>query len=292
MMMENNDYLVTARAANDQIRAIAITSKNLVEEKRKLHNLSPIAGAAIGRLMSAALMMADWLKNETDTLTIEIAGEGKLSHLTAVSNNKGEVRGYVSNPDVVLPPNASGHLNVGGAIGKGHMTIIRDLGLKTPYVSQLNLVSGEIAEDLTKYLLESDQIPSACALGVLVDTDLSIKAAGGFIVQLMPGAEDDLIDKLEDNIFMMDQLTTILDEDGLEEVIEQVLKDLDHRVVEEVPAGYRCSCSEDKVKAALAAVSKDDLNELIAEDKEVEVVCRFCGRKYCFDAASLLKEKL
>ena len=287
------DRILHATAAGDMIKMSAIDGKALVQKAREIHGLSPTASAALGRALCAASMLGEVMKEENASVTLRIDGGGPLGGITAVSDSEGFVRGYVVNPEIELPLKADGKLDVGGAVGRnGMFTVSRDIGLKEPYVGSVELMSGEIAEDLTKYLLESDQIPSACALGVLVDTDLSIKAAGGFIVQLMPGAEDDLIDKLEDNIFMMDQLTTILDEDGLEEVIEQVLKGLDYRVVEEVPVGYRCSCSEDKVKAALAAVSKDDLNELVAEDKEVEVVCRFCGRKYCFDAASLLKEKV
>ena len=220
------DRILHATAAGDMIKMSAIDGKALVQKAREIHGLSPTASAALGRALCAASMLGEVMKEENASVTLRIDGGGPLGGITAVSDSEGFVRGYVVNPEIELPLKADGKLDVGGAVGRnGMFTVSRDIGLKEPYVGSVELMSGEIAEDLTKYLLESDQIPSACALGVLVDTDLSSKAAGGFIVQLMPGAED-------------------------------------------------------------------DLNELIAEDKEVEVVCRFCGRKYCFDAASLLKEKL
>ncbi len=290
MMMENNDYLVTARAANDQIRAIAITSKSLVEEKRKLHNLSPIAGAAIGRLMSAALMMGDWLKNETDTLTIEIAGEGKLSHLTAVSNNKGEVRGYVSNPDVVLPPNASGHLNVGGAIGKGHMTIIRDLGLKTPYVSQLNLVSGEIAEDLTYYFAQSEQTPSAVGLGVHFDKEtVEVNHAGGFIIQLMPNTNEETIARLEENLKNIPSVTTMLEKNGdsPEKLLQEVLAGFDLVFEKKKDVRWKCNCNEERGERILTSLTRKELLEILDEGKPVEMNCSFCGKQYTYSLSEI-----
>ena len=228
-------------------------------------------------------MLGEVMKEENASVTLRIDGGGPLGGITAVSDSEGFVRGDVVNPEIELPLKADGKLDVGGAVGRnGMITVSRDIGLKEPYVGSVELMSGEIAEDLTKYLLESDQIPSACALGVLVDTDLSIKAAGGFIVQLMPGAEDDLIDKLEDNIFMMDQLTTILDQDGPEEVIRQVFKGLSPRITQRSEARYECKCSRERVLQAVKSLSEEDLASLRADGKEVEVRCQFCDAVYTF----------
>ena len=199
------------------------------------------------------------------------------------------MRGYVENPGVHLPLRADGKLNVGGAVGHdGTLTVSRDIGLKEPYIGSTALVSGEIAEDLTAYLLSSEQVPSACALGVLVDTDRSIKAAGGFLVQLMPGADEKLIDMLEENIFLMDQLTTVLDEDGADAVFAQVLKGMEYHIVAEAPVGYRCPCSRDRVEEALATLEESDLNEMIDSGETIRVSCEFCGTDYAFSPEELL----
>ena len=207
-----------------------------------------------------------------------------------MSDSDGNVRGYVENPQLQLPLRADGKLDVGGAVGRdGMLTVSRDLGLKEPYIGSTALVSGEIAEDLTAYLIESEQVPSACALGVLIDTDRTVKAAGGFIVQLMPGADEALITKLEDNIFLMDQLTTILDEDGAEAVFAQVLKGLEYHIVSETPIEYRCYCSRERVEEAIRSIGPEELESIIAEGRDVDVSCQFCDKVYTFSPEALQK---
>lgn len=233
-------------------------------------------------------MLGDLLKEENGTLTLRISGGGGLGTIIAVSDSDGNVRGMVSNPAFDLPTRPDGKLDVGGAVGKdGMLTVSRDIGLREPYVGSTELVSGEIAEDLSAYLVESEQIPAACGLGVLVDTDHSVKAAGGFLVQLMPGAPEELIAKLEDNIFMMDQLTTILDEDGADAIIPQVMRGLEPEIVLRHPMAYRCACSRARVEQALRQCGAQELQEMIAEGKDTQVHCQFCDAEYVFTPAQL-----
>ena len=277
------DRIIRATAGDGFIKMAVITARDTVQRAREIHSCSPTAAAALGRTLCAASMLGEMMKEERGTLTIRINGGGPIGSIVAVSDSAGYVRGYVTNPAVDLPLRADGKLDVGGAVGRdGMLTVSRDIGLKEPYIGSTALVSGEIAEDLTAYLLESEQVPSACALGVLVDTDRTIKAAGGFIVQLMPGAPEELIGKLEDNIFMMDQLTTVLDEDGAEAVFEQVLKGLEHHIVGEAPVGYRCYCSRERVAEALRCVERGELEEMIAEGKDCSISCQFCDATYSF----------
>ena len=284
----NNDKIIRATAGNGMIKMAVVTARDTVERAREIHSCSPTASAVLGRALCAASMMGEMMKEEHASLTIRINGGGPIGSVVAVSDSEGYVRGYVSDPSVDLPLRSDGKLNVGAAVGKdGMFTVSRDIGLKEPYIGSTELVSGEIAEDLTSYLLESEQVPSACALGVLVDTDRTIKAAGGFIVQLMPGASEELIGKLEDNIFMMDQLTTILDEDGAEAVFGQVLKGLEHHIVGEGPVGYRCYCSRERVGEALRCIDRAELEEMIASGSDCEVSCQFCDKKYVFTPEDL-----
>lgn len=284
----NNDKIIRATAGNGMIKMAVVTARDTVERAREIHSCSPTASAVLGRALCAASMMGEMMKEEHASLTIRINGGGPIGSVVAVSDSEGYVRGYVSDPSVDLPLRSDGKLNVGAAVGKdGMFTVSRDIGLKEPYIGSTELVSGEIAEDLTSYLLESEQVPSACALGVLVDTDRTIKAAGGFIVQLMPGASEELIGKLEDNIFMMDQLTTILDEDGAEAIFGQVLKGLEHHIVGEVPVGYRCYCSRERVGEALRCIDRAELEEMIASGSDCEVSCQFCDKKYVFTPEDL-----
>ena len=284
----NNDKIIRATAGNGMIKMAVVTARDTVERAREIHSCSPTASAVLGRALCAASMMGEMMKEEHASLTIRINGGGPIGSVVAVSDSEGYVRGYVSDPSVDLPLRSDGKLNVGAAVGKdGMFTVSRDIGLKEPYIGSTELVSGEIAEDLTSYLLESEQVPSACALGVLVDTDRTIKAAGGFTVQLMPGASEELIGKLEDNIFMMDQLTTILDEDGAEAVFGQVLKGLEHHIVGEVPVGYRCYCSRERVGEALRCIDRAELEEMIASGSDCEVSCQFCDKKYVFTPEDL-----
>ena len=282
------DEIIRATAAEGFIKMAVITAKDTVERARNIHGCTPTASAALGRTLCAASIMGNMMKEDNASLTIRIAGDGPLAGIVAISDHFGNVRGYVGNPSVDLPLRSDGKLNVGGAVGKnGTLTVSRDIGLKEPYIGSTELVSGEIAEDITSYLLESEQIPSACALGVLVDTDTSIRAAGGFIVQLMPGADEKLISALEENIFMMDQLTTILDEDGTEEIFRQVLKGIDYHIVSHDPVEYRCYCSRERVSEAVRSIGADELKSVISEGKDVCVSCQFCDSVYAFSPEQL-----
>lgn len=282
------DRILRATAGGGQIKMALIDSRELVQRAREIHNCSPTASAALGRALSAASLLGSMLKEEKGTLTLRLNGGGPIGSVIAVSDSEGCVRGCVGDPSVELPRRPDGKLNVGGAVGRdGMLTVSRDIGLKEPYIGSVELVSGEIAEDLTAYLLESDQVPSACALGVLVDRDLSIKAAGGFIVQLMPGAPEETIDALEENIFLMDQLTTVLDEDGAEAVFGQVLKGFDWHIVEQSPVSYRCYCSRERAAEALACLDRADLEEMIASGEEASLGCQFCDARYSFSTEQL-----
>ena len=267
--------------AGEYIKMAVISARDTVQRARDIHNCSPTASAALGRTLCAASLLGEAMKEEQASLTIRINGGGPIGSVVAVSDHEGCVRGYVDHPEVDPPRRPDGKLNVGAAVGAdGLLTVSRDIGLKEPYIGSVELVSGEIAEDLTRYLLTSDQVASACALGVLVDTDRSIKAAGGFLVQLMPGAPDELIGQLEDNIFMMDQLTTILDEDGDEAVFAQVLRGFEYHIVAERPICYRCGCSRERVETALSVIDPKELEEMIRENRDFDVDCQFCNRKY------------
>ncbi len=284
------DRILRATAADGFIKMSAVSAKETVQRAKDIHNCTPTTTAALGRTLCAASMLGNLLKEDNGSLTIRINGGGPIGSVIAVSDSKGYVRGYVTNPAVDLPLRSDGKLDVGGAVGRdGMLTVSRDIGLTQPYVGSTELVSGEIAEDLTAYLLESEQVPSACGLGVLIDTDLSVKAAGGFIVQLMPGAPDEYIDVLEENIFMMDQLTTILSEDGLEAVFEQVLKGLPYHIVDEDEVGYRCYCSRERVGDAILGVGEGELESMINEGKDIDVSCQFCDTVYTFTPDDLRK---
>lgn len=289
------DRIIRATAGDGFIKMAVITARDTVERAREIHSCAPTACAALGRTLCAASLMGDMMKEENASLTIRINGGGPIGSIVAVSDSSGNVRGYVGDASVDLPLRQDGKLNVGAAVGRdGMLTVSRDIGLREPYVGSTELVSGEIAEDVTSYLLESEQVPSACALGVLVDTDLSVKAAGGFIVQLMPGADTALIDTLEENIFMMDQLTTILDEDGAEELFRQVLKGLEYHIVGEAPVEYRCYCSRERVREALLCIDSADIEDMCREGKDISVSCQFCDSVYSFtpdELKALLNEK-
>ena len=282
------DKIIRATAGDGFIKMAVITARDMVQRAREIHSCSPTASAALGRTLCAASLMGEMMKEEKATLTIRINGGGPIGSVVAVSDSGGNVRGYVGDHSVDLPLRSDGKLNVGAAVGRdGMLTVSRDIGLKEPYIGSTELISGEIAEDVTAYLLESEQVPSACALGVLVDTDLSIKAAGGFIVQLMPGADEALIGRLEENIFMMDQLTTILDEDGAAAIFDQVLKGFEYHIVGETPVAYRCYCSRDRVEEALRCIDSAQLAEMIDEGKDITVSCQFCDQVYRFSPAQL-----
>jgi len=283
-----NDYLIRATAASNQIRAFAITSKNLVEEARRAHNTSPIATAALGRLMSGTLMMASMMDNEKDLLTVKIDGDGPLGGLLATANNKGEVKGYVNNTLVILPPNASGHLNVGGGIGKGTFTVIKDMGLKDPYVGQVPLYTGEVAEDFTYYFAQSEQTPSSVGLGVLMNHENTVREAGGFIVQLLPFADEETISHLEENLKKFTTVTDVLREGkSPEELLEIVLDGFDINFTEKKEVKWYCNCSRERVERGLILLGQKELDDIIADGKPIETKCNFCNKTYEFSLDEL-----
>lgn len=282
------DEIVRAVTKDGFVKISAVTARGVVERAREIHGLSPTASAALGRTLCGASMLGELMKEDDASLTIRVNGGGPVGSVIAVSDNGGNVRGYVTEPKADLPLRGDGKLNVGGLVGtNGMLTVSRDIGLKEPYVGSTELVTGEIAEDLAQYMVESEQIPSAVGLGVLVDTDRTIKAAGGFIVQLMPGAPEELITKLEENIFVMDQLTTVLAEDGVDEAVRQVLKGLDYETVMRVPVEYRCNCGRERVEQALESCGREELLDMAATGEETEVSCQFCDKIYRFSPSEL-----
>lgn len=283
------DYMIRATAANAQIRAFAVTSRDLVEYARQAHDLSPIASAALGRTMSAALMMADMLKGPQDLLTIKIDADGPIGGILVTADNQGGVKGYVENPKVDLPSSRPGHLNVGGAVGHGTLTVIRDLGLKDPYVGQTAIQTGEIAEDITYYFAVSEQIPSSVGLGVLVNRqEKKILQAGGFIVQLMPFAEEETISRLEKNLQGIDSVTKMLSAgDTPEQMLEKVLAGFDLVVTQKDPVRFYCNCGKEKYERALVLLGRDEVQKIVEDGEPVEIRCQFCGKKYRFSQEEL-----
>lgn len=282
-----NDYIVRATAGNAQIRAFAAVTTNLVEEAREHHGTSPVATAALGRLLTGGVMMGSMMKNDTDMLTIQIQCSGQIEGLTVTADSKGNVKGYAFNPDVMLPAK-NGKLDVGGALGQGVMTIIKDMGLKEPYSGQTILQTGEIAEDLTYYFAVSEQVPSAVGLGVLMNKDNTVRQAGGFIVQVMPFAEEETITKLEENVQKIQSVTTLLEQGHTpESLLEQVLDGFDIEINDTIPTEFYCNCSKSRVERALISIGRKELNELIQEGKEVELNCHFCNKNYIFSVEEL-----
>ena len=283
-----NDYIVRATAADHSIRAFAITSKNIVEEARKDHNTSPVITAALGRLLSGAAMMGTMMKGEKDLLTVQIQCQGPAQGLTVTADSAGHVKGFPRVADVELPPNALGKLDVGGALGLGVMSVIKDMGLKEPYVGQIALQTGEIAEDLTYYFATSEQIPSAVGLGVLMNKNNTVRQAGGFIIQLMPFTSDEIIEKLEKRIAEIDSVTMML-ERGLtpEGILEEILGDFGLEITDKIPAAFVCDCSKERVSRALSTLSKKDLDDIINDGESIEVKCQFCNKAYEFTVDEL-----
>ena len=282
------DYVIRATAADGRIRACAATARDLVEEARRAHNTSPVATAALGRLMTAAVMMGYDMKGDKDLLTIKIQGDGPIGGLTVTADSHGNVKGYAFNPSVMLPPNAKGKLDVGGALGVGVLSVIRDIGLKEPYVGQTILVSGEIAEDLTYYYATSEQTPSSVALGVLMNKDNTVRQAGGFILQLMPGASETVIGGLERRIAEVDSVTSLMDVGNTPETILQyILGDFGLEINDKNPARFFCNCSKSRVAKALISLGRKELGEMIQDGRPVEVNCDFCGRSYAFAVEEL-----
>lgn len=282
------DYLIRATAANGQVRAFGVTSRELTETAKNAHDTSPVATAALGRLMSAAVMMGADLKGENDLLTLRMEGDGPMGGLLATADSHGNVKGYAFHPEVLLPPNARGKLDVGGALGAGMLSVVKDIGLKEPYVGQTNLVSGEIAEDLTYYYAASEQIPCSIALGVLMNKDNTVRQAGGFMIQLLPGASDELIDRLEERLGELPSITALLDARKTpEEILSGLLGDFDLEILEKKPVQFHCDCSRERVERAIVSIGKKEIREMIEEGKPIEAGCQFCNKKYSFSVEEL-----
>ncbi|MCI8626960.1 MAG: Hsp33 family molecular chaperone HslO [Lachnospiraceae bacterium] len=288
------DYIIRATAANDQIRVFAATTRELVEAARKAHGTSPVATAALGRLLTAGAMMGSMMKGENDLLTLQVKGDGPLGGMTVTADSTARVKGYVGHPEVLLPPSPAGKLDVGGAVGQGDLVVIKDLGLKEPYVGRTALVSGEIAEDITSYFAVSEQIPSAVALGVLMSRENEVEQAGGFLLQLMPFAEEETISALETKLAELSSITSMLNR-GMtpEDILQELLGDLGVTIHEQIETEFFCNCDKKRVEKALISIGKKEIEEMIAEEKPIEVNCHFCGKQYPFDVEelkSLLKQ--
>ena len=283
------DYLIRGMDKTGNIRIFVATTTHLVEEARHIHNTSPTATAALGRALTAATMMGVMMKNEKDRLTLKIAGGGPIGNITIVANNKGEVKGYADYPYADVPSREDGKLDVGRLVGKdGTIITIMDLGLKDPYIGQANLVSGEIAEDLATYYVISEQQPSAIGLGVLVDKDISVKASGGYIIQLLPDIKEEDIIKIEEALSKISPISTLIDK-GLspEDIMNGLLKDFDMEVLDKVELKYSCDCSREKIQNVLKSLGEDELKSMIEEDGKAEVICHFCNTKHNFSKEDL-----
>ena len=286
------DELVRAIAGDGFIKIAAVNTKDLTERARNIHKTLPVVTAALGRTMAAASILGNTLKGEDDSVTVRINGGGPIGSIIVVSDSNGNVRGYAQNPQVDIPLKPNGKLDVGGAVGRdGMLTVIKDLNLREPYVGSTQLVSGEIAEDFTYYYVESEQIPAACALGVLVDRDQSVLAAGGYVIQLLPGAPDDLLDRLERNIGEAGPITGMLTELDTEGMINRVLEGFEPKILERTPIEYRCYCSEERVSGVIAGIGEDELEDIIKEGRPVEVTCQFCDRIYTFSVEDIIRLK-
>ena len=286
-----SDSIVRAMSRDGFVKAAAISSRELVERARQIHHCLPMATAALGRVLSAASMMGNMQKVEESTVTLQIKGGGPLGTLLAVSDCVGNVRGYVTNPAVSLLEKYRGKLNIGDAVGRdGRLTVIRDLQMKEPYVSSIELVSGEIAEDLTAYFAQSEQVPTACALGVLIDTDQSVRAAGGYILQLLPGAPDAIIDRVEAGIRAAGAVTAHL-EQGLTpfELLQTVLPDFELELLETTPVAYRCYCDRDRVERTLLSLGAQELQQIVDDGEETHIHCQFCDADYVFTVQEVQK---
>lgn len=285
-----SDYIVRATAANAQVRAFAITSRDTVEYARSAHNLSPVVTAALGRLMTGGVMMGSMLKDEKDMLTLQINSRGPVHGLVVTADAAGHVKGYADYPQAMMPPNSAGKLDVGGVIGKGTLTVIKDMGLKEPYSSTVALQTGEIGDDLTYYFAASEQVPSVVALGVLMDRNNTVRQAGGFILQLMPFTEEEVIGALEKKLASIEPVTTLLDGgNSPEQILEIVLGDLGVEFTDRLPVAFHCNCSKERVEKVLISLSKEEMQELIDEGKDVELNCHFCNTDYVFTVDELKK---
>ena len=289
------DYIVSAMAAGEQIRAFACTTKELVEHARSIHNTSPVMSAALGRMLTAAAMMGSMMKGEKDILTLQIKSDGPAGGITVTADSEANVKGYANEPNVIIPAKPNGKLDVSGAIGPGVLRVIKDMGLKDPYVGEVALQTGEIAEDLTYYYAASEQVPSSVGLGVLMNRDNTVRQAGGFIIQLMPFATDEVIGILEENLKSLDSVTNMLDGgDTPETMLSKVLKGLDIEFTGTKNCEYKCNCSRQRLERVMLSLGKKELDEMINEGKPVEVECHFCNTKYVFtpeELANLMEQQ-
>lgn len=282
------DYMIRATAADDSIRAFAATTRQMVEDARRAHDTTPVCTAALGRLLTGGVMFGSMLKEDKALVTLQIRGDGPAGGLTVTADSHFHAKGYVNNPYVQIPLKPNGKLDVSGAIGRGTLTVIRDIGLKEPYVGTIRMPSSEIAEDLTLYFAESEQIPSSVGLGVLVDRDWSVKQAGGFILQLMPGAGDDVIDALEKKIAHLRSVTQMLEQGMLpEDILSELIGDLGLQITQKHEVSFACSCSKERIEKALISIGPKDVREMIEEGKPIEVGCQFCRKQYRFDVEDL-----
>lgn len=283
-----SDYIVRATAADSQIRAFAATTKDIVEYARKAHNTSPVATAALGRLLTGGAMMGVMMKGDKDVLTLQIKCSGPIGGITVTADSKGNVKGYVNNPQVMLPANEKGKLDVGKAVDLGVLSVIKDLGLKEPYVGQTELKTGEIAEDLTYYFASSEQVPSAVGLGVLMEKDNTVRQAGGFIIQLMPFASEEVISQLEKNLAEVSSVTELLDQGYTPEMIlEKLLGNLGLEINEKTETKFYCNCDKVRVGKVLLSLGEKELQSMIDEEKDVELNCHFCNTNYVFNVEEL-----
>lgn len=290
-----NDIIIRGMAADNQVRFFAAYTREVVETAHTIHNTSPVATAALGRLLTAGSIMGSMCKNDSDILTLQIQCSGPIKGLTVTANAKAEVKGYVNNPYVDLPLSDKGKLDVGKALDLGVLSVIKDIGMKEPYVGQTNLVTGEIAEDLTYYFATSEQIPTSVALGVLVDKDLSVRHAGGFIIQLMPFATEELISDLETRLKEFSSITSLM-EQGMtpEDMMHKLFDGYNIELTDSIVPHYQCNCSKDRTYRAIASISRKDIEDMIADNEPIEVGCQFCNKKYIFtvdDLKNMLAEQ-
>ncbi len=284
-----NDYIVRATAGDGSIRAFAATTRGLVQKAREIHHTSPVASAALGRLLTAAAMMGSMLKGDKDLVTLQIRGDGPLQGIVVSGDCCGRVKGYVFNPNVELPDKYPGKLDVGGAVGAGYLDVIKDIGMREPYAGRTELVTGEIAEDLTYYFAQSEQTPSAVGLGVLVETDTSIRRAGGFMIQLLPGADEGMVSRLEEKLGNVPYVTDLLDAGKTpEEILELLLGDMGLRILDRLPAAFTCNCDRQRVEKALISIGREELEKIIEEDGKANLHCHFCAKEYDFTKSELL----
>lgn len=282
------DYIVRAMAANGQIRAFAATTKEMVETARQAHNTSPVVTAALGRLLTGGAMMGAMMKGDQDLLTLQVKGNGPMKGMTVTADSKGNVKGFAEVPDVMLPPNDKGKLDVAGAVGIGIMQVIKDMGLKDPYVGSIALQTSEIAEDLTYYFATSEQVPSAVGLGVLMEKNNTVKQAGGFIVQLMPFAEEEVIEQLEKNIAKVTSVTQMLEDGNTPQMLlEKILEGFELEITDTMETRFSCNCSKERVAKAISSIKKEDIQEMIDDGEPIEVNCHFCNTNYTFSVDEL-----